>query len=119
VAKLELRPGGELIYTMTATEPAQVEFMKSNGMPLTTESRKTLTQIDEPKRLAYSSLVDFVPDHEPYAFMTVVELEPTGDGTHVTMTVEKMHDDVWTERLLAGRSNELDKLGAVVDARKS
>jgi hypothetical protein len=31
------------------------------------------------------------------------------------MTVEKMHDEVWTERLLTGRSNELDNLAAVVE----
>ena len=31
-----------------------------------------------------------------------------------TMTMQPMHDDVWTERLVAGRTNELDNLAAVV-----
>jgi hypothetical protein len=30
------------------------------------------------------------------------------------MTVEEMHDDVWTERLLAGRANELENLAKVI-----
>jgi hypothetical protein len=31
VRTLDLRPGGALVYTMTATAPAQVEFMKQAG----------------------------------------------------------------------------------------
>ena len=31
------------------------------------------------------------------------------------MTVERLHDEVWTQRLVAGRENELDNLAAVVD----
>src|SRR5438094_504890 len=50
VRKLDLRPGGELIYAMTATGPEQVEFMKQAGMPLTTESRKTLKQVHGRRR---------------------------------------------------------------------
>jgi hypothetical protein len=99
---------------MTATAPEQVEFMRGAGMPLTTESRKTFTEIAEPTRLAYSSLADFIPDVEPYEFLTVVDLEPTDAGVRVVMTVDEMHDDVWTERLLAGRRNELENLAAVV-----
>ena len=72
-----------------------------------------------PTRLAYSSLVDFVPGVEPYTFLTVVDLEPSEGGVHVVMTVEAMHDEVWTERLLAGRTNELDNLAAVVEGQAS
>jgi uncharacterized protein YndB with AHSA1/START domain len=114
VTTLELRVGGTLVYAMTATAPEQVEFMRGAGMPLTTESRKTFTEIAEPTRLAYSSLADFIPDVEPYEFLTVVDLEPTDAGVRVVMTVDEMHDDVWTERLLAGRRNELENLAAVV-----
>jgi len=117
VTNLDLRPGGELVYTMTATAPEQIEFMKNAGMPLSTESRKTFTEIDAPNRLAYATLADFIPDVEPYEFMTTVDLQPIEGGTTVTMRVAEMHDDVWTERLLAGRSNELDKLASVVQER--
>ena len=35
VTSLDLRPGGNLIYLMTAVAPDQVAFMKRAGMPLT------------------------------------------------------------------------------------
>ena len=117
VEKLELEPGGELAYTMTATAPEQVEFMRQAGMPLATRSRKTFTEVKPPTRLAYLSLVDFVPNHEPYEFLTVVELKAVDGRVGVVMTVDRMHDDVWTQRLVAGRNNELDNLGKVIAAR--
>ncbi|MET9029735.1 SRPBCC domain-containing protein [Nocardia sp. NPDC004168] len=114
VDQLDLRPGGELVYTMTATAPEQIEFMRSAGMPLSTESRKTFTEIDGPDRLAYTSLADFIPGVELYEFLTTVELEPTDAGVRVVMTVDAMHDDVWTQRLTQGRENELANLAAIV-----
>jgi len=114
VTQLDLRPGGELVYSMTAVAPEQVAFMEQNGLPLTTVSRKFFTEIDEPRRLAYRSVIDFVPDHEPYDHLTVVELSPVDGATRIVMAVEPMHDEVWTERLLAGRANELDNLAALV-----
>ena len=119
VDELHLEPGGALVYTMTATAPDQVEFMRNAGMPLATQSRKRFTEIERPTRLAYSSLVDFVPGVDPYEFMTVVDLEPHGSGVVVTMTVDPLHDEVWTERLLAGRGNELDNLGRVIERRRA
>lgn len=114
VDRLDLRPGGELVYTMTATAPEQVAFMKENGMPLSTESRKTFTELEQSRRLGYRSLIDFVPGHEPYEQLTVIDLEPVDGGTRVVMQVEPLHDEVWTERLLAGRANELDNLARLV-----
>lgn len=114
VQALDLRPGGALGCTMTATAPGQVEFMKNAGLPLSTPSRKTFTEVQAPHRLACQSLVDFVPDHEPYECLTVVDLAATGNGTEVRMTMEPMHDAEWTQRLVAGRSNELDNLAAVL-----
>jgi hypothetical protein len=100
---------------MTATAPEQIAFMQNAGLPLSTQSQKTFTEIDPPRRLAYDSLVDFVPGIEPYEFSTVIDLEGAGDGVKVTMTVDTMHDDEWTQRLLAGRTNELDNLAAVIE----
>lgn len=119
VRKLDLRPGGELIYTFTATAPEQVEFMRKAGMPLTTEARKTFTELAPPRRIAYNSVVDFVPGVKPYDQLTVVELTPSGDGVRVVMTADPMHDDVWTQRLAMGRENELNNLAAVIDRRRS
>lgn len=115
VEKLELAPGGELVYTMTATAQPQIEFMESMGMPLATTSRKTFVEVDENKKLSYNSLVDFVPDKEPYNFLTVVSLEPAeGGSTKVVMEMQPLHDEEWTGRLVAGRQNELNNLEKVV-----
>lgn len=115
VTALDLTPGGELRYTMTAVAPEQIAFMQQNGMPLATESRKYFTEIEKPTRLAYQSIIDFVPDREPYEQLTVVELTPVDGGTRIVMQVEPLHDQVWTERLLAGRANELDNLATLVE----
>jgi uncharacterized protein YndB with AHSA1/START domain len=117
VSELDLRPGGQLVYTMTATAPEQVQFMHNAGMPLSTESRKTFTEVSPPTRLAYLSLIDFVPDREPYEHLTVVEITPAGSRTEAVMTVDPMHDETWTQRILGGRSNELDNLEAAIARR--
>lgn len=113
VNSLELREGGQLLYTMTATAPDQVAFMEEAGLPLSTTSHKTFTHLHKPNRLAYTSLIDFVPDHEPYNHLTTIELTEHRSGTHVVMTIEPLHDDVWTQRLIAGRTNELVNLERV------
>jgi hypothetical protein len=41
----------------------------------------------------------------------------TGNGTKVVMTVDPMHGETWTQRILAGRKNELDNLQAAIARR--
>ena len=117
VSELELRPGGQLRYTMTATAPEQVAFMQDTGNPLSIEVRKTFTVAVPPTRLAYLSLIDFVPGHEPYEQLTTVDIEPAGDRTHVVMTLGPLHDETWTRQHRAHRGNELDNLAAAVRRR--
>jgi hypothetical protein len=74
--KLDLRPGGELLYAMTATAPQQVEFTRREGMPVTTEGCVTYAEVVPPRRLAYTHLADFIPGVESYDVATVVELCP-------------------------------------------
>src|SRR3954452_13210063 len=108
VQELDVRPGGRLVYTMTARAPQMVACMEENGMPLETRSQKQFTEVDEPRRLAYTSLIDFVPGVEPYEHLTTVDLEATATGTHVAISMGPLHDDEWTQRLVAGRMNELE-----------
>ncbi|MCE5292169.1 MAG: SRPBCC domain-containing protein [Nocardiaceae bacterium] len=114
VDELDLRPGGELRYVMTATGPDQVAFMDSVGLPLSTSSRKFFTAVENETLLAYDTVVDFVPGQPEYRNRTSVTLTSVPNGTRVVMTIERMHDDEWTERIVAGRGNELDNLGAVL-----
>jgi uncharacterized protein YndB with AHSA1/START domain len=117
VSWLDLRPGGGLVYLMTATAPEQVAFMKQTGMPLATECRLTYTEVSPPSRLAYKTLADFVPGVAPYEVATVVELRATADGVKLTITFDAMHDDLWTERARAGHDSQMRKLDALLAAR--
>lgn len=117
VSALDLKPGGQLRYTMTATGPEQVAFMRSTGNPLSVELRKTFTEVAPPARLAYRSLIDFVPDHEPYEHLTTIDIEPAGDRTNVVMTIDPLHDETWTQGYRAHRGNELDNLEAAIRRR--
>ena len=51
--------------------------------------------------------------------MTVVELTPgpVDGSTQVTMTMDSLHDETWTQRLVMGRENELENLARVIEAR--
>jgi uncharacterized protein YndB with AHSA1/START domain len=118
VTSLDLRPGGELVYVMTAVAPDQVAFMKRAGMPLSTECRVTYTEVVPPSRLAYKTLADFIPDVTPYEVATVVELKAADDGVKLVITFDAMHDDVWTERARAGHESQLRKLDALLAASR-
>jgi uncharacterized protein YndB with AHSA1/START domain len=117
VSELELRPGGQLRYTMTATAPEQIAFVQNLGMPLSNEFRRTFTELAPPIRLAYLSLIDFVPDYEPHEHLTTIDIEPAGDLTNVVMTLDPLHDENWTQEYRAHRGNELDNLEAAIRRR--
>ena len=110
VRKLDLRPGGECHYGMTATAAPQIEFMKKHGMPLTTEAKLTYTEVSPPRRLAYSHLADFIPGVEPYRVAHLIELTPLGDSVRMVLTFDAMHDDEWTNRAKTGWEMEIGKL---------
>ena len=110
VKKLDLRPGGDLHYDMTATAAPQIAFMRQAGMPLTTPARIRITEVVPPRRLAYVHLADFVPGVEPYEVSHLVELAETADGVHLRLTFDAMHADDWTERAVQGWTMELGKL---------
>jgi len=119
VSDLDLRPGGDLAYAMSATAPEQMEYMVKAGMPLTTEHRLTFTEIDPPRRLAYRDIVDFIPDVPHYEVQTVVELQEIAEGTRMVLTFDAMHDDRWTQLARMGRESELDRLAKLLNRRQS
>jgi len=117
VSELDLRPGGELVYAMSATEPEQMAYMTKAGMPLVTEHRLTYTEVNPVRRLAYKYMVDFIPGVEPYEVDTVIELHEVKDGVRMVLTFDRMHDDVWTRLAVMGRESELGRLDALLAAR--
>ena len=119
VQELELRPGGKLLYTMTAVAEPQVAFMKRANMPLATHARITILSVEAPQRLVYDHHADFIPGVEPYATETIVELEARPEGqVHMRLTLEAMHDATWTERATMGWKSEIEKLVAALAARR-
>lgn len=117
VTSIDLRPGGQLVYLMTATAPEMVAFMKSQSMPLSTECRVTYLEVAPPSRLAYSTLTDFIPGVQPYNVTAVVEFQKIANEVKLTITSEVMHDAAWTERARAGHESQLRKLDALISAR--
>lgn len=117
VGKLDLRPGGELHYAMTATAPDQIDFMKKSGMPLTTETRITYREIVPKRRLAYTNVVDFVPGVPPYEVTTVVEFDAGAYGVRMVLTMDAMHDERWTQLAVMGWEQEFDKLARVLSTK--
>ena len=118
VRDLDLRPGGELRYVMTATGADQVDFMVKAGMPISTSHQLTFTEVDPPRRLAYREMADFIPGVEPYEVSIVIEIVPVTDGVRVMVTFDRMHDERWTEMARLGRESELDRLAKVLARRE-
>ena len=110
VRSLDLRPGGELRYGMIAVAPQMIDFMKKNGMPTVSETRIRYREIVPQARLAYVNVVDFVPGVTAYEVDTVVELGAADGVVHLKLTLDPMHDDVWTQRATMGWEMELGKL---------
>jgi uncharacterized protein YndB with AHSA1/START domain len=110
VNSLDLRVGGGMTYTTTATAPEEIEFMKQADAPLSSETTITFTEVDAPNRLAFSTPADFIPGVSPYDVHTVVEIEALGDRVRMTITADVMHDEFWTELSRICEENQLAKL---------
>jgi uncharacterized protein YndB with AHSA1/START domain len=115
VRRLDVRLGGELLYAMTADAPDQIDFLKKAGMPLTTESLVTYTDVVPPQRLAFTQLADFIPGVKPYDVATNVELETIPQGVRLVLTLDAMHDEQWTRLAVMGWESELGKLARVLE----
>jgi uncharacterized protein YndB with AHSA1/START domain len=116
VKKLELRPGGVMLYAMSATAPEQVEFMKKAGMPTTTETSITFTEVTPRARLGYLNRADFIPGVEPYDVAQLVEFLEEAKGVRLRLTFDAMHDEIWTQRMTAGWEEQLQKLSRTLAA---
>ena len=114
VHALDLRPGGEMRYAMSAVGEEQIAFMKKAGMSTSQDVRITYLEVVPKTRLAYENQIDFVPGVAPYSASTVVELEAHGDRVVMRLTLEAMHDEEWTQRALAGWEMQLGKLARVI-----
>lgn len=113
VHRLDLRPGGELAYTMIAEGPEQIAFMTSQGAPTRTDHVNTYTEVTPQRRLGWTSPIDFT-EAPAYEVDNLVEMTPTDTGVRLVMSFDAMHSDVWNGRMVAGWEMELDKLARAV-----
>ncbi len=104
-----------MLYAMTADAPEQVDFLKKAGMPLTTESLVTYTELLPLQRLGFTQLADFIPGVKPYEVATTVELETIPQGVRLVLTLDAMHDEQWTRMAVMGWESELAKLARVLE----
>lgn len=119
VQSMDLRPGGQLFYTMTAVGAEQIAFMQRANMPVSTPAQITFLEVTPMRRLAYRHRVDFVPGVEAYDVTTQVEFVPLADEVRLILTLDAMHDQTWTDRAVAGWEGELGKLAALIARRAS
>jgi uncharacterized protein YndB with AHSA1/START domain len=117
VVSLDLRPAGELHYVMAAATDEMAAFMKKSGMPASQKLKITYTEIVPGKRLAYMNWADFIPGVAPYEAATSVDLYPSANGVRMVLTLDAMHDEVWTQRAVMGWESELGKLAKALARR--
>lgn len=114
VHELDLRVGGENRYAMTAVEPAQVQFMKQAGMPLTTEAKLTYTAIVPGNSISYVHRADFIPGVAPYDVTNKVEFFAEGGTVRLVLILDPMHSDEWMQRAVRGMESQLGKLARAI-----
>lgn len=114
VHTLDVQPGGLLLYAMIADSAEMVAFMKQQGMPTRQEARIVFREVVLLQRLAYTHIADFIPGVTPYDVETEVTLEQVGQHVRLTLVFDPMHDEVWTQRAVAGWEMELNRLVKVL-----
>ena len=117
VRAIDVRPGGELLWSMTAVGADQVEFLKKAGMPLTSHLLLRYLVVEPPRRLVYREMADFIPGVEPYEVETVLELSEAGDDTRLVLTFDAMHNEYWSKMATTGREMELARLEELLTRR--
>ncbi len=110
VNRLDVRPGGGFEYATKAIEPAQVEALKSAGLPLTSHGRGTYTEVKPPARLCYKVMVDYIRDVPPYEVSTLVEFKEIPGGVDLVVTQDEMHNAFWTHAAIMGLDQQLGRL---------
>jgi uncharacterized protein YndB with AHSA1/START domain len=117
VLEIDVRPSGKLWYAMTATAAPQVEFMKKAGMPLTTKTSITFKEVTPRTRLVLAGIADFIPGVAPYETLIDVDFVQADNGVRILITLEPMHDEVWTGRMAAGWESQLERLQSLLAQR--
>ena len=118
VRRLDIRPGGKFEYEMTATGREQIEAMKKANLPLTSRAHGIYGEVTPRRRLAYRTVVDFIPGVKPYEIGAVIDFHIVPQGVRLTITEDAMHNEEWTKMSEMGMSSSLDRLAKVIEGRR-
>lgn len=117
VQQLEVKTGGHMQWSMIADAPEMVEAMKQMGQKVRTEHRNTFTEVSPKSLIAWSSVVDFVPGMKAYPMHERADFSVAGGQVTVKLTLQRMHDEMWTGRKKMGWEMQLAKLEKILNAR--
>ena len=110
VHAIDVRPGGVLLYSMTASGAEQRAFLERAGRPTSSDHRVTYVEVEPLRHLAYDHLVGFVPGVPPYETRHEVDFHEAGSGMRLVVTIEAMHDEEMTRMAVMGWTSELTRL---------
>ncbi len=114
VTAIDVRPGGRIVYVMSASDPGTKEFLERQGQALVTEQVLTIHEAAPHRRLVTTSVVDFIPGVPAYEVGMAVDMEATASGTRLVVTLDAMHDQHWTEMATKGWESQLENLARVL-----
>jgi uncharacterized protein YndB with AHSA1/START domain len=117
VRKLDVRPGGEFEYCMTVVDPDLRKGMEAAGMPLSSVGHGTYSEVVPMRRIAYTNVVDFIPDTEPYGMGVTVEFEAVASEVRIRLVSDRLHDRRWTERATLGFTSQFERLKELLARR--
>jgi len=80
-------------------------------------ARLRYTVVEPHRRLVYLHATDFIPGVAPYDVEHTIDLYPADGEVKLLLTIDRMHDDTWTQRAVQGWEMELGKLERVLAGR--
>ena len=119
VHEIDVTAGGVLDYSMKAIGPDQIGYLQQAGMPLATRHSVIFTEVIPERLLAYRHMADFIPGVDAYEVGHTVEFAPVEGGTRLTLTIDAMHDQHWTDLAVAGWESELERLRTALARKES
>jgi uncharacterized protein YndB with AHSA1/START domain len=112
VQVLDARVGGTLQYDMIADSPEMIAAMKQMGRPPSHATHSRFSALELHERLVLTNVIDFLPGVEPYESNITVEFSARGDTVRMTVTLDPMHTDQFSQMQKEGFTSQLTKLDA-------
>ncbi len=110
VHELDARVGGTLRYDMVADTPEMIAEMAKHGRPGSHPTNSRFVELVPRERLVIRNAIDFLPGVAPYDSDIAVDFAVTGDRVRMTVTLDGLHNDEFTQMQREGFTSQLTKL---------